>query len=117
MKKHVLIGMGAALALLASHGFAVAQRSNGPAPFYLNPQQKEIISGMLGNAREEPNPPNFGMRRGLRIPDRLQAAPIPRSVSRQVPKVQGYAYVKVPNHLMIVDPENGKVVERIDGIP
>jgi hypothetical protein len=113
MKRQNVIGVGAALMLLAGTNLVAAQQTTGTREMSLSDQQRQTIWRTLSNARDDRMPPNFEAQRGATLPSPLRPRPLPRALTDQVPAVRGYGYVKTPDRVMIVNRQNGTIVERI----
>jgi hypothetical protein len=101
-----------ALALIAGIGTATAQRAPGTPQLNLSQQQEQTISNGLAGQQSQAAQPGVGDV-GSRLPSSVQHQPMPSNVGAQVPEAQKYHFAKLPDRILLVDPENQMIVEII----
>jgi hypothetical protein len=84
------------LAIFSSVSFAAAQRA-GTANVDLTPPQERMVSQGLASSPSQP------------MPSGVQSMPSP--VSDQVPEAKGLLFVKLPDRIVLIDPDTKLVTE------
>jgi hypothetical protein len=120
-----------ALALLAGIGCAAAQThqsTNQGAPnaspaqgptqggVSLNPMHGKKITQGLSLEHVQSAPSDFDGRVGTKVPDSMTPKVLPGDVTAQVPEAQGYLFVKMPDRVLLIDPDSKTVVEIVPAL-
>ncbi|HTT49480.1 MAG TPA: DUF1236 domain-containing protein [Pseudolabrys sp.] len=79
-------------------------------PLELTPVQRETIYRTIVRAPVEAPPPMVEYRVGTRVPAGARLYAVPREVAVEVPAVRSYRYMRVNNHVVLVDPATSEVV-------
>jgi hypothetical protein len=107
-----LIRAGAiAVAMFSSAGIAAAQRAAGIANADLTPAQERMVSQGLASSPSQSAPDGAQPQVGNRIPDSMSAQALPGNVTDQVPEAKGLLFVKLPDRIMLIDPDTKMVTE------
>jgi hypothetical protein len=105
-----------ALALLGSVSMAAAQ-GGGPQQEKLNLNQSQERSVSQGLAREQSqSAPGYQGQVGSTPPSSLTPQPLPNGVTADVPATKNYLFVKLPDRILLIDPDTHLVAE-IVGAP
>ena len=119
-----LIAVAAAAALASGAGAAFAAEQHAmsnhsatmqPAPkdkLALNRTQKRIAWRDIRTSSET-TPSNFTATVGANVPDNLSIQPMPAHVASRVSALKPYDYALLPKELLIVNPNDKKVVNVI----
>jgi hypothetical protein len=99
------------LAIFSSISFAAAQRGPGTSQIDLTPPQERMVSQGLASSPSQPMPSGEQPKVGSAVPDSLTAQSMPSSVSDQVPEAKGLLFVKLPDRIVLIDPETKLVTE------
>jgi hypothetical protein len=103
-----LIHAGAVtLAIIGSVGFAAAQRGGGND---LTPTQERTVSQGLANSPSQAVP-TTQPRVGDKLPDSMTAQNMPSNVTDQVPEAKNLLFVKLPDRIILIDPDSKLVSE------
>jgi hypothetical protein len=110
MRPQIRVG-ALALALLGCVSFAGAQTpSDPPEKFNLSQSKERMVS--QGLAREPAqSAPGYQGQVGSKPPDPLASKPLPNSVTDQVPETKTYLFVKLPDRILLIDPDSKMVAE------
>ena len=104
-----LIGAGAiTLAIVGSVGFAAAQ--TGPSTV-LTSNQEQMVSQGLASSPSQPPPTGAQPRVGDKLPDSMAAQQLPSNVTDQVPEAKQLLFVKLPDRIILIDPDTKLVSE------
>jgi hypothetical protein len=114
---HTLFRAGAlALALFGSAGVAVAQNApsgdNPQGQLGLSPAQRQTIKQGLVNEQTQAASENQGQV-GSKAPDSVTPHALPSNVMNQVPQMRNYLFVKLPDRILLIDPDRQLVAEII----
>lgn len=116
----------AALALVLAGGISYAAgqgiNANGPSisgqgsaqqqqPPNLTQGQEHSITDGLRSQQAQSNQSGYQGQLGSKVPDSMPAQQLPDNVTSQVPKVKGYYFVKLPDGVLLLDPDTKTVVE------
>jgi hypothetical protein len=108
---HQLIRGGAiAVALLGSVSFAAAQRAPDVRPD-LTANQQQAVSQGLASSPSQPAPSGEQPQVGNKLPDSMSAQSVPSDVSDQVPETKNLLFVKLPDRIVLIDPDNQLVTQ------
>jgi hypothetical protein len=101
-----------ALALLGIASLALAQAPSGGSPekLNLNQQQERTVAQGLRNEPAQ-NAPGFQGQVGSTPPASLQQKPLPSNVTDAVPTTKTYLFIKLPDRIVLIDPESKAVAE------
>src|SRR4030081_3359922 len=109
---HQLIRGGAiAIALLGSVSFAAAQRAPGDVHPDLTANQQQAVSQGLASSPSQPAPPGEQPQVGNKLPDSMSAQSMPGNVTDQVPQTKNLLFVKLPDRILLIDPDNKLVTQ------
>src|SRR6202140_3309391 len=96
------------VAILSSVGFAAAQNaSNYPD---LTPTQQRTLSQGLANSPSQ-SAPAAQPQVGDKMPDSMNAQSLPTNVTNQVPEAKNLLFVKLPDRVLLIDPDSKMVSE------
>ena len=108
---HQLIRVGAiAVALLGSVSFAAAQRTSSDHPD-LTANQRQAVSQGLASSPSQPAPSGEQPQVGNKLPDSMSAQSVPGNVTDQVPETKNLLFVKLPDRILLIDPDNKLVTQ------
>ena len=111
-----LIRAGAiTVAIFSSVGIATAQRAPGTAQADLTPSQERMVSQGLASSPSQPAPTGAQPHVGNRIPDSMSAQALPNNVTDQVPDAKGLLFIKLPDRIVLIDPDTKLVTEILMG--
>jgi hypothetical protein len=104
------------LAFLGSVGFALAQApgQQGAQQEKLNLNQskeRSVSEGLKGEQAQ--SSPGYRGEVGSKPPESLQKKQVPGDVQAQVPETKGYFYIKLPDRIVLIDPDSQLVAEII----
>jgi hypothetical protein len=106
---HQLIRGGAiAVAILGNVSFAVAQRAPGDQ---LTANQQQTVSQGLASAPSQPAPSGEQPQVGNKLPDSMSVQSMPSNVTNQVPETKNLLFVKLPDRIVLIDPDNKLVTQ------
>lgn len=106
------------LALFGSAGFATAQNVPGSTgaqeKFNLSQPHEQMITQGL---RSEPSQSAPGYRGdvGSKPPESMTSKALPDDVTAQVPVTKTYLFVKLPDRILLIDPDTKMVAEIVGG--
>ena len=105
-----------ACALIGSISFAAAQSSSSSPSgssqekLNLSPAKERIVTqGLAGQPAQ--SVPGFQGQMGSRAPDSAQPKPLPTDVASQVPEAKDLLFIKLPDRIVLVDPDTKMVAE------
>jgi hypothetical protein len=105
-----------AIAVLGSVSFATAQNAPGDIE-KLNLNQSKERQVTQGLNREQPqSAAGYQGQVGSKPPASLSTKPMPDDVADQVPETKRYLFIKLPDRIVLIDPETNMVAE-IVGAP
>ena len=73
-------------------------------------QQKTAWRDLSTEDAGQPAPSSFSASRGATVPDDITLRPIPEKVVGEIPKLKPYQYARLPNEILIVNPNEKKIV-------
>lgn len=115
MQTHLRAG-ALALALFGGVGLAVAQNApgggNAQDQLSLSPSQKQTIKQGLMNEQTQTTPGSQGQV-GSKAPNSVTPHTLPNNVMTQVPATKNYLFVKLPDRILLIDPDRQLVAEII----
>ena len=100
------------VAILLSTGFAAAQTSSSARPD-LTASQERMVSRGLVNSPSQPMPSGTQPQVGSKVPDSMSAQALPNNVTDQVPEAKNLLFVKLPDRILLIDPDSKLVAEMI----
>jgi len=107
-----LIRAGAVtIAVFSSIGIAAAQRTPGTAQADLTPGQERMVSQGLASSPSQQAPSGAQPQVGNTVPDSMSAQKLPNNVTDQVPDAKGLLFVKLPDRIVLIDPDTKMVTE------
>jgi|SRR5712671_3807852 hypothetical protein len=98
------------LALLGSVAFGQTPPAGGGQE-KLNQSQEQMVSKGLQNEQSQPASPGYQGDVGSKVPDSMNARQLPDDVTSQVPQTKTYLFVKLPDRILLVDPQTRTVAE------
>ena len=112
-----LIRAGAiTVAIFSSVGYAAAQnapsQNPGAAHADLTARQQQAVSQGLAASPSQPGPAGSQPQVGNKLPDSMTAQALPSDVTDQVPDAKQLLFVKLPDRIILIDPDS-KVVHEI----
>src|ERR1700716_302133 len=108
---HQLIRGGAiAIAIFGPIGFAAAQRT-GSAQTELTANQQQTVSQGLATTPSPPTPSGEQAQVGKHVPDSMSPQAMPNNVTDQVPETKNLLFVKLPDRILLIDPDNKLVTQ------
>ncbi len=69
----------------------------------------------LHEEQAQSNPSGYQGQLGSKVPDSMSAQKLPGDVADQVPQTKGYYFVKLPDRVLLLDPDTKTVVEIVAG--
>jgi hypothetical protein len=107
-----LIRAGAiTIAVFSSIGIAAAQRTPGTAQADLTTAQERMVSQGLASSPSQQVPSGAQPQVGNTLPDSMSAQKLPNNVTDQVPDAKGLLFVKLPDRIVLIDPDTKLVTE------
>jgi hypothetical protein len=98
------------LALIASIDLAVAQSSQQQEKLNLSPAKEQAVTQGLASQPSN-NVPGFSGQVGSKLPASEKAQPLPSDVQAQVPEAKQMLFVKLPDRILLIDPDTQVVAE------
>jgi hypothetical protein len=108
-----------ALAVIGSVGIAAAQdnkpsgQSGATSGLNLSPAQERAVTQGLRSEQSQAAPSGPQAQVGSRVPDSVTPHAMPGDVTAQVPETKNYLFVKLPDRVLIIDPDSKVVAEVI----
>ena len=96
------------LGIFGSVGFAAAQQASGPD---LTPTQQRTVSHGLASSPSQSAPTGAQPQVGDKVPDSMTAQQLPSNVTDQVPEAKKLLFVKLPDRVVLIDPDSKLVSE------
>ena len=107
-----LIRTGAIAAVLFGNVcFATAQQAPSGAHSDLTANQQQAVSQGLSTSPPQQAPTGAQPAVGEKLPDSMTAQSLPNNVTDQVPQVKNLLFVKLPDRIVLIDPDNKHVIE------
>src|ERR1700694_2124230 len=111
-----LIRAGAiTVAIFSSVGLAAGQnapsQAQGSARADLTPKQEQMVSQRLASSPSQPAPAGAQPQVGNQVPDSMAAQALPSDVTDQVPEAKNLLFVKLPDRVLLIDPDTKLVTE------
>jgi hypothetical protein len=98
------------VAILGTNGFAAAQRT-GSAQSELTANQQQTVSQGLATSPSQPTPSGEQAQVGKQVPDSMSPQAMPNNVIDQVPETKNLLFVKLPDRILLIDPDNRLVTQ------
>ena len=100
-----------AVAIFGGADFAAAQTASSNDHPDLTPTQQQSVSQGLANSPAQPAPTGAQPQVGDKVPDSMTAQSLPGDVTDQVPEVKKLLFVKLPDRIVLIDPDSKRVSE------
>ena len=100
-----------AVAIFGSAGFAAAQQTSGSDNPQLTANQQHAVSQGLSNSPSQNAATGEQPNVGDKLPDSMSAQSLPDGVTDQVPQVKKLLFVKLPDRIVLIDPDTKLVTE------
>ena len=100
------------VAIFSSINFAAAQRASNSNHPDLTPTQQRTLSQGLANSPSQ-SAPAAQPQVGDKMPDSMTAQSLPSNVTDQVPEAKNLLFVKLPDRVLLIDPDNKVVTELV----
>lgn len=110
-----LLSSGALLVILGST-VATAQNASDTtqsnnAHGALNPAQQQIVSNSLSSTPSQSAPSGAQPQVGDKVPESTSAQSMPHNVVDQVPEAKELLFVKLPDRILLIDPDTRLISE------
>jgi len=103
------------LAILSSVCLATGQTTPSRAPgtvrVDLTPTQEQMVTQGLAGSPAQPVPAGVQPQVGSQLPDSMTARSLPSNVTNQVPEAKDLLFVKLPDRIVLIDPDSKLVTE------
>jgi hypothetical protein len=99
-----------AFALLATISLSSALRAQGGNQ-PLSQQQQQSVSKGLANQPTDSAPTGYQGQVGAKVPDSMTAHPMPNNVASDVPATKNLLFVKLPDRVLLIDPDSNAIAE------
>ena len=109
MRQH-LRASATAFALLATISLSSALRAQGGNQ-PLSQQQQQSVSKGLANQPTDSAPTGYQGQVGAKVPDSMTAHPMPNNVASDVPATKNLLFVKLPDRVLLIDPDSKAIAE------
>jgi hypothetical protein len=77
----------------------------------LTANQQQAVSQGLATSPAQPAPAGAPPQVGNRLPDSMTAQALPGNVTDQVPEAKNLLFVKLPDRILLIDPDSKLVTE------
>lgn len=115
--RQVLRVCATALAIFGSLGMAAAQQSpaqsGGQDKLNLNQAQGHAVMQGLRNEQTQQQPSGPHPQVGSKVPESTTPKAMPNDVTAQVPETKNFLFVKLPDRVLVIDPDTRIVAEII----
>ena len=103
------------VAIFSSIGVAAGQNAPSPttgtARADLTPKQEQMVSQGLATSPSQLAPAGAQPQVGNKVPDSMTAQTLPNNVTDQVPEAKNLLFVKLPDRVLLIDPDSKLVTE------
>jgi hypothetical protein len=104
------------LVIVGIAGTAMAQNANNTtqnnnARPNLTPAQQQMVSSGLASTPSQSAPSGTQPQVGDKVPDSMAAQSMPNNVGDQVPEAKQLFFVKLPDRILLIDPDTKLVSE------
>jgi hypothetical protein len=100
-----------AVAIFGGAGFGAAQTASRNDHPDLTPTQQQRVSQGLANSPAQSAPTGPQPQVGDKVPDSMTAQSLPGDVTDQVPEVKKLLFAKLPDRIVLIDPDTKLVSE------
>jgi hypothetical protein len=100
-----------ALAILGGIASAAAQQTAGNPHQDLTSSQSQMVRQGLSSAPSQQQPGGAPPQVGNKLPNSMTADRLPQNVTDQVPETKGLLFVKLPDRIVLIDPDTQLVTE------
>jgi hypothetical protein len=100
-----------AAAIFGNIGIAAAQQAPSGAHSDLTANQQQAVSQGLSTSPSQQAPAGAEPEVGNKLPDSMTAQSLPNNVTDQVPQVKNLLFVKLPDRIVLIDPDTNRVTE------
>jgi hypothetical protein len=97
--------------ILGSVGVVAAQQAPGGPHSELTTNQQQAVSQGLSTSPSQQAPSGAQPQVGNQLPDSMTAQSLPNNVTDQVPQVKNLLFVKLPDRIVLIDPDTKRVTE------
>jgi hypothetical protein len=104
-------GGAMAIAILGTVSIAAAQQAPGNTHPQLTSNQQHAVNNGLASSPSQSAPSGSQPQVGDKVPDSMSAQQMPSNVSDQVPEVKRLLFVKLPDRIVLIDPDTQLVSE------
>ncbi|MDA9437911.1 hypothetical protein XH98_02030 [Bradyrhizobium sp. CCBAU 51745] len=87
-----------------------ATQSNNPHGT-LNPAQQQMVSNSLSSTPSQSAPSGAQPQVGDKVPESMSAQSMPHDVADQVPEAKELLFVKLPDRILLIDPDTKLISE------
>jgi len=94
------------------HRLRRAQTSGSARPD-LTTSQERTVSQRLANSPSQPMTSGAQPQVGSKVPDSMSAQALPSNVTDQVPETKRLLFIKLPDRILLIDPDSKLVAEMI----
>ena len=77
----------------------------------LSQDQRNRIFHALGDQQKQAAPSDFDGQLGGKVPDSMHAQSVPNNLGAEVPQTKGLLFVRMPDRVLLIDPDNQAVLE------
>jgi hypothetical protein len=106
----VLIGI-TLLVLLSTAEVASTQDGSNTTQPQLNAQQQHSVNQGLAQQPNDTPPTGYQGQLGAKLPDSMTAHSMPGNVATNVPEMKKMLFVKLPDRVLLIDPDTKVVAE------
>jgi hypothetical protein len=114
---HLIRAGAITVAIFSSVGFAAAQNpsggTSGSARTDLTSRQEQMVSQGLAKTPSQSAPAGMQPQIGNKVPDSMSAQALPSNVTDQVPETKNLLFIKLPDRILLIDPDTKIVAEMI----
>jgi hypothetical protein len=104
---------GAVPAAAQNTGSSMSSQGQGTSQekFNLSPSKERQMMQVLRNEQTQNPPSGFDGRVGSKVPDSMTTKSLPNEASAHAPETKGVLFVRLPDRVLLIDPDNKAVVE------
>ncbi|QOG23464.1 hypothetical protein [Bradyrhizobium sp. SEMIA] len=110
-----LLCSGALLVILGGTVATAQNASDTPqsnnAQGALNPAQQQMVSNSLSSTPSQSAPSGAQPQVGDKVPESMSAQSMPHNVVDQVPEAKELLFVKLPDRILLIDPDTKLISE------
>jgi hypothetical protein len=111
-----LLGMAGTAAAQSSYGSSSGSSSSGASSSQqldLTPSQQQSIKQGLASQKTDSAPSGYQGQIGAQLPGSVNSHAMPSNVASQVPAAKALLFVKLPDRVLLVDPQSKTIAEII----